>query len=313
MKQILGSRGSALALAQVELFRAAFLSAYPEEELELSIVKTTGDKKQETPEAAISDKREWIHELELGVVEGSLDIALHSGKDVPCDIHEQTVLIPVLPRANPQDLFIGRLIPEEGRRVLFSEVEEGATVGTASLRRQAQIKRLRSDLNVVDVRGNVQTRVRKLDSGEFGLSGIILAAAGVARMGEALSVTGEVFSPDQMVPAVNQGMLCVQVRRDRSELIHQLKTLASDQDAACFYSERSVAKTLEGDCHSAVSIFAIGEGHDSVFLQAEVYDQHSTRTLRAEARGLWKEAEALGQEVGKNLLAQGAKELLRPE
>lgn len=313
MKQILGSRGSALALAQVELFRAAFLSAYPEEGLELSIVKTTGDKKQETPAAAVSDKREWIHELELGVVEGSLDLALHSGKDVPCDIHEQTVLIPVLPRANPQDLFIGQILPEEGRRLLFSEVAESAIVGTASLRRQAQLKRLRSDLNVIDVRGNVQTRVRKLDSGEFGFSGIVLAAAGVERMGDALSVTGEVFSADHILPAVNQGMLCVQVRSDRTELIHQLKALASDQDAACFYSERAVAKALEGDCHSAVSIFAVGEGSDSVFLRAEVYDQSSLKTLRAEGRGLCTDAEALGREVGNNLLAQGAKALLQPE
>ncbi|NBW40568.1 hydroxymethylbilane synthase [bacterium] len=314
MKYILGSRGSALALAQVELFSNAFLAAHSEDELELLVVKTTGDKKQETPEAAISDKREWIHELELGVAEGTLDIALHSGKDVPCDIHEETVLVPVLSRENPNDLFIGKFCSDRGRRVLFSELEEGAVVGTASLRRQAQVKRLRGDLRLIDVRGNVQTRVKKLDDGNMELGGIILAAAGVHRMGSELVVKGEVFSADQMLPAVNQGMLCVQVRRDRLALIDQLGTLAPERDTACFFAERAVAKILEGDCHSAVSIFASAvEQNNEVSLRAEVYDQSSLRTLRASGSGVLQEAEEIGRRVGEQLLSQGATELLRPE
>jgi porphobilinogen deaminase len=164
MKFRLGSRGSALALAQVELIQKAFHEKFPEDELELVIVKTTGDKKQGTPQASISDKREWIHELELGVVEGTIDLALHSGKDVPCEIHEATCLQPVLPRATATDLFIGK--NEKGRRIRFEELPNGARVGTASLRRTAQLLRLRPDLEVVELRGNVPTRLRKLDEGQ---------------------------------------------------------------------------------------------------------------------------------------------------
>ncbi|MCB0329338.1 MAG: hydroxymethylbilane synthase [Bdellovibrionales bacterium] len=307
MKFRLGSRGSALALAQVKLLQAAFHQRFPEDELELVVVKTTGDMKQETPEASVSDKREWIHELEEGVVSGELDLALHSGKDVPCDIHPLTCLQPVLERASPTDLFIGRKL-ENGSRLSFEALPRGGVVGTASLRRRAQLHRLRKDLKVIELRGNVPTRLRKLDEGQA--DGLILAAAGVERLGVLDGESVERFVPAQMLPAVNQGMLCVQLLATNISLLDMLKKLVSEEASACFFAERRVAEILEGDCHSAVAIHAQCDS-ERLRLQAEVYSQSGDECLSVARESDTTDARPLGERVAEELLAAGAKRLLR--
>lgn len=301
----LGSRGSALALAQVDLFLQAFKKAFPGDVMEVEVVQTTGDRKQETSLAGVSDKREWIHELEQGIVNSDLDLALHSGKDVPSEVDERTELLPVLPRATPFDCFIGRTL-DSGARLRWRDLPPNARIGTASLRRRAQLCRLNRDIELVELRGNVGTRLRKLDEGQA--DGIVLAAAGLERLQE-LSVEVEDFPATQMLPAVNQGMLCVQFLKGNISLKGKLERLVSPGDKACFEAERRVAELLEGDCHSAIGIFAKSD-EARILLRAEVYSHDGERCLSASGEDSHSNSLSLGEKVAKELLSQGASQLL---
>ncbi|MCI5065792.1 hydroxymethylbilane synthase [bacterium] len=312
MKYVLGSRGSALALAQVELFQEAFREHFPSDEVAVEVVRTTGDKKQGTPEAAVSDKREWIHELEEGVVRGELSFALHCGKDVPCEIHPETILLPVLARAEARDLFLGRLREEGssplGERVSFRELKQGDRVGTASERRTAQLQRLAPALTLQELRGNVHTRIAKLDRGE--VDGIVLAAAGIERLKDLSDLSYELFSPDELLPALNQGSLAVQLRRDAGELLQKLSSLSSEEHRATFRAERRVAERLEGDCHSAIGIFGELTAENTLHLRAEVFGIRPGDVLFEEAKGPIDQALILADTVAERLIVGGAPQLL---
>jgi len=301
----IGTRGSKLALTQTGLVVSA-LEALGHT-VELVEIKTLGDKKQGTPDAAKGDKRDWIHELELAVVDRSVDLAVHSGKDVPAIIAAETELLPILHREDPRDVFIGRKEPQSGKRLLFNELPHGGIVGTASLRRRAQLLTLRPDAAVRDHRGNVPTRLQKLDE-SLDLSGIILAAAGIHRLG-IVGIEEEPLDPANFVPAINQGILTVQLRKDATSLCAEIAKLQEPKTVAAFEAERGCVELLDADCNSAVSIFA-QVADDIVTLHTRVMLPGGSKAIGFDDSAPASEAQRLGRMVGANLIARGANEIL---
>lgn len=302
------TRGSKMALIQAESVVAALSSTEPKTASEVVKVVTTGDRKQGTALASNSDKRDWIHDLELSVVEGENDLAVHCGKDVPAVINKDTILVPIFGRGSPWDIFIGKFDKNLGRRILFSEVPHRGIIGTASLRRQAQLLMLRSDISVTEHRGNATTRIEKLDQSEK-LSGIVLAAAGVNRLGYE-DITRDPFPFPAFVPAVNQGILVAQIKREREDLVSVLSKLQDKATIVEFEAERACVEHLNGDCNSAIGIFAKTE-NNKVSLFARVLLPDGSRLVEYTASSDWNDAAKLGKHVAEKLLSDGAAELLR--
>lgn len=305
MKIRIGSRGSTLALTQSEMVKTHLLKAHNNLEVEIVPIKTLGDKKQGTPAAENGDKKDWILELEKAVAQKEIDIAVHSGKDVPCDLEPQTEITSLLARATPFDLFIGQKTTDS-QTLAFKDLPEGAVIGTASLRRQAQLILYRSDLRVVPHRGNVPTRVRKLHE-KSELSGIVLAAAGIERLGE--DIAAEQLKTPHFLPAVNQGILCAQFHSDRAEIKELLSPLIDKSTQAVFTAERQAVTVLQGDCKSAISSFAECRG-DSIELTARVMTPDGIKHIESHATGSIDEAFHIGDIVGNELLKQGAADLI---
>ncbi len=305
MRIRIGTRGSELALLQTNLVAVALENKEPGLETELVLIKTTGDKRQGTPDEVVSDKRKWIYELELALLDGSIDIAVHSAKDVPSSPHQETALLPVLARENPHDFFIGA--KHASGRWQFKELPKTCQVGTASLRRRAQLLRLRSDLNVVDCRGNVSTRIRKLDQGGA-IQGLVLAGAGLTRLGVDLHGFEE-LPYDDFLPAVNQGMLVVQYLKSRSDLESLAMPLVDPLVRACFEAERACVATLRADCYSCVGVLAEVHG-DKVSIRGRVLGHDGRESTEASQAGAISEAWYVGERAGTILNDQGAQELL---
>lgn len=301
----IGTRGSALALTQTGLVAEALRRVHPEAEVEVIDIKTIGDRKQGTPLASKGDKKDWIYELELGVLANDFDIVVHSGKDVPSDIEKGTETMPVLERVNPQDCFVGRIV--DGRRISFREVPQGAIIGTASLRRKASLLRLRPDLKVVEHRGNVQTRIDKLDKSEA-IMGIVLASAGLERL-KLQDCAWEEFSATDMIPAINQGTLVVQYRDDREDVRDAIRPLIHRATYATWAAERACCSKLKGDCRSCISIFASSEGNN-VTLVSRVMSPDGTVALESTETGTLDEAFKVGLKVGDSLLEMGAQKVI---
>lgn len=305
-KIVIGTRGSELALAQTEMVKSALLGANPGLAVDVKVIKTEGDRKQGTPFAAQSDKKDWIVDLERALIQREIDLAVHSGKDVPGEIQAGTHIRSILRRANPRDVFIGKLI-EEGKRLLFKDLPPQAVVGTASLRRRAALLAYRPDLELRDHRGNVPTRIQKLDRSSD-LSGIVLAAAGLERLG-LLDVGCEVLEDAVMLPAMNQGALIAQVRTDDEVINGLIDPIVDSRTAAEFAAERAVADVLGGDCHSAISIFAEVR-QDVISVEARVYSTDASQVMQYKVEGPCEKAPELGAIVGRELLARGAAAIL---
>ncbi len=301
MKLRAGTRGSDLALTQTNSVVAALQSRSPKCEIETITVKTLGDSKQGTPQAAQSDKKDWILELELAVLRGDIDFAIHSGKDVPCDYEDGTTIHSVLPRANPFDIFIGK------PGLTLDLLPENAVVGTASLRRRAQLILHRSDLSVIPHRGNVPTRIRKLEESEE-LSGIVLAGAGVERL-KLSNVESQNMTPPHFIPALNQGILCVQYRSDDEKTKELLASLIDPPTECAFQAEREIAEVLQGDCKSAIAIYAEINGQE-LTLTARVMTPDGKRDLRIQKQGPASAPKELGQRVAEELMGNGARTIL---
>ncbi|MEJ7785418.1 MAG: hydroxymethylbilane synthase [Solirubrobacteraceae bacterium] len=271
----IGTRGSALALAQ---------AGPVAEQLggELVVITTSGDR-----DRAAGDKGRWVGELERALLEGEIDVAIHSAKDVPAELAEGTELLPSPARADPRDALCGA--------DSLAALPAGARVGTASVRREAQLRALRPDLEIVELRGNVDTRLRRLAEGGF--DAIVLAQAGLDRLDR-----GDEGVPlDELVPAAGQGILALQARTGE----HVLQGDAHATDAlAC---ERALVQALDADCDTPVGAFAIPSG-DGLFLRTFLGRPDGSAWLRDELTG--GDPEALGAEVAERLLVSGAAEIL---
>jgi hydroxymethylbilane synthase len=300
LKIRIATRKSALALWQAEHV-AELLNALPEvSSVELVPMSTKGDEILDKSLQKIGGKGLFIKELEVAMQAGAADIAVHSMKDVPADMPDGFCLAAVLERANHADALVGR------GGCLFDDLPEGARIGSSSLRRQAQLKLMRPDLRVEPLRGNVNTRLSKLDAGDF--DAIILAAAGLERLGLQHYISHQ-FTPEQMLPAAAQGVIGIECLESRTELQAVLRTLNHDATVQTTAAERAIAKTLQANCQSPVATHAVIAG-PTMTVTALVAMPDGSDSIRDVVEGPVDAAEQLGMELANRLLASGAGELL---
>lgn len=296
----IGTRGSRLALLQTEIALAALRAACPDLAYEVKTVPTQGDLDARTSLAAMGGRSVFVAELERALLQGEIDMAVHSLKDLPTRLPEGLTVAAVPQRADPRDALVSR--GGEG----LGALPPGAVVGTGSPRRAAQLQNLRPDIVIADIRGNVDTRIRKVREGQYAAA--VLAAAGLERLG-LLGEAVELFDPDVFLPAAGQGAIAIEVRADDVEALALARAADDPRAHACVRAERAFERRLGGGCHAAVAALATWEG-DRMRLRGLVADPAATVLLRAEACGLPEEAESLGERLAERLLAQGAEALM---
>lgn len=296
----IGTRGSALALAQSRWVDSRLKAHHPDIATELVIIKTTGDKLKDVPLAKVGGKGLFIKEIEEALLAGEVDLAVHSLKDMPGEMPRGCVLGAVPPREDWRDAFISH------RFHSLAEVPPGGRIGTGSLRRRVQILNRRPDLEVMPLRGNVDTRLRKMT--ELGLDAIILAAAGLNRLGLA-HLPKALLSAADMLPAVSQGALGLEIRAQDQEMQELLAPLDDPPTRIAVTAERAFLERLEGGC--LVPVAALGQVNGrTVTLEAMISDLDGRRLLRQSISGPLAEAAALGRNLAERLLDLGGREIL---
>lgn len=298
-KFILGTRGSKLALWQSEHV-ASILAEKAGVEIELKIIKTQGDKILDVALAKIGDKGLFVKEIETALLEGEVDLAVHSSKDVPTQIPGGLTLGAFLKRVDPRDVIISK----SGKGL--DDLPAGSVVGTSSLRRIAQVLNRRPDLKIEDVRGNLDTRLRKMDEGLF--DAIILAAAGLDRMGWAEGIT-ERISPDIMLSAVGQGAIAVEIRDGDVDMLELMKYLEDTETRAAVTAERALLRELEGGCQIPIGALGVVEG-GKLHLDGVVASLDGSKLVRESITGDPTNADELGVALANKLKEMGADEIL---
>jgi len=294
----IGTRGSALALAQARSVQAALEGLQPRLRAELRTVKTTGDRFLDRPLALLGGKGLFVKELEEALLAGTVDLAVHSMKDVPAEVAPGLVLGAVLPREDPGDVLVAR------SRSTLADLPRGARVGTSSLRRSALLRARRPDLEVVPLRGNVDTRLGKLRSGV--VDAVVLAAAGLKRLGLVLAEAVP-LDPLEFLPAIGQGALGIETRAD--EVQRLVAPLDHAVTRAAVEAERAFLRRVGGTCHTPIAAHAIPEGRH-LLLRAAVFSVDGSRLVQGERRGPMDGAAELGEQLAVELLRRGAEELL---
>jgi hydroxymethylbilane synthase len=347
-KIVIGTRGSKLALWQAEWIKSEMQKLYPDLEVELNKIKTTGDKILDVPLAKVGGKGLFVKEIEEALLKGEADIAVHSMKDVPTDFPDGLHLPVITKREDPRDAFITPLFnsplklrgDEGGLQPLqsFKDLPKGAIVGTSSLRRSCQLLRIRPDLKIEQLRGNLDTRLRKLDEGQF--DAIILAAAGVKRLGWAERIT-EILEPEISLPAIGQGAVGIECRINDEFINNLIAPLNHPETAVCVRAERAFLKKLEGGCQVPIAAYAriISQesrvrSQESESLNPELKTQNLSsncslftvrcslimdglvgsvsgdRIVKGQIEGMPNDAESLGVTLAEDLLLKGAKKIL---
>jgi hydroxymethylbilane synthase len=297
----IATRKSALALWQAEYVKARLEQAHPGLRVTLVPMVSRGDKLLDSPLSKIGGKGLFVKELETALLENEADIAVHSMKDVPMDFPEGLGLFCICEREDPRDAFVSNTYAS------LDELPKGSIVGTSSLRRQAQLLTRRPDLEIRFLRGNVNTRLAKLDAGEY--DAIILAAAGLIRLGFEDRITSAI-SVDDSLPAGGQGAVGIECRSVDSEIHALLAPLHHQDTATRVTAERALNKHLNGGCQVPIACYAVLEG-DQVWLRGLVGDPSGGLLLSAQARAPRGDAESLGVQVAEDLLSQGAGDILK--
>ena len=302
MKQkiIIGTRGSKLALWQARHIAARLEEMNPGMVVELKHIVTTGDKILDVPLAQIGGKGLFTKELETAMLAGDIDLAVHSLKDMPTELPAGLVLAATTTRLDPHDAFVSR------RYASLAELPAEATVGTSSLRRKAQLLRLRPDLRIENLRGNLDTRLRKLDEGLY--DAFVLAAAGLRRLGWAERITA-VLSPAECLPAVGQGVLAIEARAADAEVLAAVAGLDDAGSRACVTAERTFLAVVEGGCQVPVGVYG-RMTDEKLALQARILSLDGTRCVEDETVGDPSQAAMLGDSLARRLLAAGGAEIL---
>jgi hydroxymethylbilane synthase len=299
MKIIIGSRGSKLALWQAGWVRERLVTAGFE--VEIQVIKTTGDKLANVALTQSGNKGLFIREIEEALAAGEIDLAVHSLKDLPTAQPEGLHVAAVPAREDARDVLVSR------HHTRFVELRAGARVGTSSLRRQSQLRALRPDLQIMPVRGNIDTRLRKLQQGEY--DALVLAAAGVRRLGLAEAIT-EYFDCRQMCPAVGQGALALEVRRGDERMDRAIRPLDDAPTHQAVLAERATLQRLGGGCQTPTGAYAAAAEDGSLRLLGMVASVDGTTVIRASAIGRADDPHSLGTRVAGQLLEQGAREVL---
>ena len=296
----IATRKSALALWQAEHVAALLRAAHPGLLVELVPMSTRGDEILDKPLATIGGKGLFLKELEVAMLEGRADLAVHSLKDVPAHLEPGFVLPAILPRADAADALVSN------HYATLAELPAGARVGTSSLRRQAQMRALRPDVELLDLRGNVGTRLAKLDAGAY--DAIVLACAGLARLGLAARIRSRLAAP-QWLPAPGQAAIAIEARSDDPATLGLLAALDDADTRITVSAERAMNRALGGSCTVPIGAWCVRGEHD-LHLSGLVGDVDHGRVLRAEGSAASGQADALGRRVAELLLAQGAGQLL---
>jgi hydroxymethylbilane synthase len=296
----IGTRGSKLALAQSRWVKEKIQTKYPRIKVELVRIKTTGDKITGSALSKIGGKGLFVKEIEEALLNKQVDVAVHSMKDVPSELPVGLTLSTFPKREDPRDALIS---------IKFQTLEQlpqGALVGTGSLRRAAQLLHMRKDLHVEPLRGNVDTRLLKLESGN--LQAIILATAGLKRLGIANRIT-QVIPSEQILPAIGQGALGLEVRQDDEQTINLIDFLNHEPTEICVRAERAFLKELEGGCQVPIAALACMKGK-TVHLKGMVSELDGTKLVKDEINGEMEQAEEIGITLARRLLDSGAREIL---
>jgi hydroxymethylbilane synthase len=297
---ILGTRGSKLALHQSEWFQSRIHAVMPDVQVTLRKIQTSGDKIVDVPLAKIGGKGLFVKEIEEALLAGEIDLAVHSMKDVPAQLPKGLEILCVPPREDARDALISR----DGRS--FKDLPQGATIGTASLRRQAQLLNARPDLRIVMLRGNLDTRLRKLKEGQF--DAIVLAAAGLHRLAWAHEIT-EYLDPSVSLPAIGQGALGIEGRSDDQFVRSVLDRLNDRATATTVTAERAFLARLEGGCQVPIAAYAtLSDGQ--VMLDGLVAGVDGKTVLRDRIQGSSQDSHALGVQLAERLLARGGDKIL---
>lgn len=296
----IATRKSALALWQANHVQDLLLDAHPDIEIELVKIVTQGDRILDRPLAEIGGKGLFLKELEHAMLKGEADLAVHSMKDVPASMAEGLVLDAVLPRANPYDALVSR------NNRLLADLPAGSLIGTSSLRRKSQLLALRPDLVVNDLRGNVDTRLRKLDEGQY--DAIILACAGLERLGLGERITETLQMPDWL-PASTQGIIGLQCRQEDAHTRALIKPLADTDTMVVANAERAVARVLEATCQVPLAVHAVLDG-GIVHLKSIVSSTDGKESIQAAGEAPASDAVALGERVAADLIKNGAEKII---
>ena len=296
----IATRSSPLALWQAEEVSRQLTRLYPQLKVSLVQMKTRGDKLLDAPLAKVGGKGLFVKELEVGILEGIADIAVHSMKDVPVNFPDGLELGLIMQREDPRDAFVSN------RYASLDDMPEGALVGTSSLRRQTQIRARYPQLEIDWLRGNVNTRLRKLDEGEF--DAIILASAGLIRLGFEERIKTPI-EPEVCLPAIGQGVLGIETRCNDDAVCRLLEPLGDAATTTLVSAERAFNKTLNGGCQVPIAGHAIFE-EDQIYLRGLVGEPDGSVVLRADIRGSSDQAENLGINLAKTLIGQGADRIL---
>ncbi|MBU2512540.1 hydroxymethylbilane synthase [bacterium] len=296
----IATRSSKLALWQSDWIKEEIIRRFPEIRVELVHIKTKGDKILDTPLAKIGGKGLFVKELEVSLLNNETDIAVHSLKDVPTELPEGLEISVITKRENPWDAFVSN----EYRT--FNDLPLKAVVGTSSLRRIAQLQKSRPDLEFKTLRGNVNTRLSKLDNGEY--DAIILAAAGLIRLGLEDRVT-ELLPFDLSIPAIGQGVVCIESRTGDSDVLNVINPLKDSHTTKTVAAERALLNRLNGGCQVPLAGHAVIEGN-ILTLTGMVADPDGSRFIRLSKSGSIEKAEMIGRELGEELLNSGGREIL---
>jgi hydroxymethylbilane synthase len=296
----IGTRGSQLALWQANWVKEQLIRQHPDLDVEIITIKTTGDKILDVPLAKVGGKGLFVKEIEEALLEESIDLAVHSMKDVPTDLPEGLGIVCTSKREDPRDAVLS------GGDTALLDLPEGAKVGTSSLRRQSQIMASRPDFDIEPLRGNINTRLRKLKEGMY--DAIILAYAGVKRLGWDAEVT-EVIDPDVMLPAIGQGALGIETRLADQATRDRIDFLNHPETAACVAAERSFLHRLEGGCQVPIAAYGTMDG-DTINLTGLVASVDGKQIIRKEMSAPSAGAADLGRKLAEDILAAGGKEIL---
>ena len=296
----IGTRASQLALWQANWIKECLIRQHPDLDVQIEKIKTTGDKILDVSLAKIGGKGLFVKEIETALLDNSVDIAVHSMKDVPTELPDGLDIVAVSQREDPRDALLS------GNGMGMDDLPDVAAIGTSSLRRQAQLLHLKPNFSIQPLRGNINTRLRKLKEGQY--DAIVLAHAGVIRLGWEAEVT-QVIEPDVMLPAIGQGALGIEARLDDDRTLDRISFLNDPVTSVCVAAERAFLHRLEGGCQVPIAAYATADG-DELSLTGLVAAVDGTRFIRREARSPVSEAESMGTGLADDVLDSGGREIL---
>jgi len=306
-KLIIGSRGSRLSLAQAEHFKDELLLANPglkTEQIEIKIIRTSGDQFKTENLANIGGKGLFVKEIEQELINKNIDFAVHSLKDVPTFGSDNLILAAFLKRKDERDAFISPVAKS------FSQLKSGSTVGTSSVRRVAQLKKLRNDLNIISMRGNIDTRIEKVKEGIY--DSIVLAYAGLQRLGFHTQVS-EIFDKEKMLPAAGQGVVTIQCRADDFDAIKLVHSVNDKETEIIVNAERSFLHRVNGACDTPVAVNAVINDEGEIFVRAELLSLDGTKVFQAHKTGLSEKAALIGLDVAEEILDKAGHDFIVSE